>query len=113
MKKMIIWRRLNTSLAILIFLLVIGACLAWYVEYNRYNSLRRSDLLTSDAGKVRLQLAQMSDSFKSLLLDPKNEVERKRGTDAENELGVVLEDIQRNFKDYSGLILATRNIRDF
>jgi methyl-accepting chemotaxis protein WspA len=113
MKKMIIWRRLNTSLAILIFLLVIGAALAWYVEYNRYNSLRRSDILTTDTGKVRLQLTQMSDSFKSLLLDPKNEVERKRSSDAENELGVVLEDIQRNFKDYSGLILATRNIRDF
>ncbi|MDB6123983.1 MAG: Methyl-accepting chemotaxis sensory transducer, partial [Pedosphaera sp.] len=113
MKKMIIWRRLNTSLAILIFLLVTGACLAWWVEYNRSNSLRRSDLLTSEAGKVKLHLTQMSDSFKSLLLDPKNEVEWKRGTDAENDLGVVLENIQRNFKNYSGLLQATRNIRDF
>ena len=113
MKKMIIWRRLNTALALLIFLLVVGAGLAWWVEHNRSISFQRSNLLTSETGKVRLQLAQMSDAFRGQVLDPKNEVERKRGADAEKELGVVLDTLQSQFGKYPGLAASIRSIRDF
>ena len=113
MNRMIVSRRLNTSVAILTFLLVVGAGLAWWVEYQRSVSVHRSDLLTGEAGMVRLQLAQMSDAMRGMLLDPKNEVERKRGTDAEKELAAVLENMASDFRQYPGLLVAVRNVREF
>ncbi|MDB6016798.1 MAG: chemotaxis sensory transducer [Pedosphaera sp.] len=113
MNKMTIWRRLNTSLAILIVLLLVGAGLAWWVEHARSLANHSGDELISDAARVRLQLAQMNDALRGLLLDPRNELEIKRSEDAQRELNTVLGQMQSSFTNYVGLMASLDRIGDY
>ncbi|EEF58577.1 methyl-accepting chemotaxis protein [Pedosphaera parvula] len=113
MRQTTIWRRLNASLAILIFLLVLGAGLAWWVEHNRAVARARSDLLNNQAIKVQLSLVQMSDAMKGLLIDPNNDDEKRAFVLAEKSLTAPLRVIQKNFGDYDALANTIGNIREF
>ena len=93
-KSMTIWRRLNASLIFFILLLLLGVRLAWWMEKARSDALHRGDQLDLEAAKIRLGLAQMSDSLRGLLLDPQNDQEKKAGADAEIELDAALDKIQ-------------------
>src|SRR6478609_919638 len=106
MSKTSIWRRMHASLAVLTFLLVVAAGLAWWVEHNRAVSTARADLLKNQAANVRLQLTYMSDALRGLLLDPQNDLEKKRSKDAETELKNALRDIARDFKHHTELLLT-------
>src|SRR4051794_39739472 len=97
MRKMTIWRRLNASLALLILLLLIGAGLAWWVEYAGSKAALRNNELLAGAARIRLQLVQMNDALRGLLLDPRNDLDRKSSSSAENELNAVLDEMQTNF----------------
>ena len=113
MKKMSFWQRLKTSLAVLILLLIIGAGLAWWVEKTRSTIDHRSDQLENDAANVRLKLVEMGDALRGLLLDPKNEPDRKIGADAEKELEHILDALQSRYADNERLLSSIRNIREF
>jgi methyl-accepting chemotaxis protein WspA len=114
MRKTTIWRQLNTSLAILIFLLVIGAGLAWWVEHNRADSRARSDLLNNQAVKVQLGLLQMCDSIRGQLIDPNNEEEKLVFSSAEGSLNTALDTIQKKFADtHQALSSPIANLREF
>jgi methyl-accepting chemotaxis protein WspA len=113
MKKMSFWQRLKTSLAILILLLIIGAGLAWWVEKARSTIDHRSDQLQNDAANVRLALVEMGDALRGLLLDPKNEQDRKIGADTEKELERTLNALQSRYGDNERLLNSLRNVREF
>ncbi|HWY77848.1 MAG TPA: methyl-accepting chemotaxis protein [Verrucomicrobiae bacterium] len=113
MKRMTIWRRLNASLALLILLLVVGVAVAWWVAVARSQAGHRSDELATDSARVRLDLAQMNDAVRGLLLDPKNDLERSRYKEGTNDLASVLRDMQREFSEHDKLMLSIANIGDF
>ncbi len=113
MKKMSFWQRIKTSLAIPILLLIIGAGLAWWVEKTRSSIDHRSDQLQNDAANVRLKLVEMDYALRGLLLDPKNEPDKKLGTDAEKVLEHVLDALQSRYGDNERLLSSIRNIREF
>lgn len=113
MKKMSFWQRLKTSLAVLILLLIIGAGLAWWVEKTRSTIDHRSDLLENDAAKVHLKLLEMGDALRGLLLDPKNEQDRKISADAEKELEHVLDALQSRYGDNENLLNSIKHVREF
>jgi methyl-accepting chemotaxis protein WspA len=114
MKRMAIWRRLNASLMILILFLIVAAGLAFWVERVRGHASHRNAQLDSDANLVQLGLAEMSDSLRGLLLEPKGEPEIRRETDEETNLvGAGLRDIQVRFADDEELADPLRNIGDF
>src|SRR5262249_8014560 len=113
MKKMTIWRRLNTSLALLILLLLVGAGLAWGVAQVRANAQHRSDVLKTASARIHLDLAQMNDAVRGQLLEPKSEVEKKRYSDAMNDLTVALRELQREFGGYEKLTESLKNLGEF
>lgn len=107
------WQRVNTSLKVLILLLIIGAALAWWVENTRSKIDHRSDQLENNAALVRLKVLEMSDAFRGLLLDPKSEADKKMGADAEKELERLLNTLQDDNSGDETLVKSIRNLRDF
>ncbi len=110
---MTIWRRLNASLALLILLLLIGAALAWWVAAARSQAGLRSAALWTGHWRIQLDLAQMNDAVRGLLLDPKNDPERNRYKDATNDLARVIRDMQREFSEHDKLMQSLINLADF
>jgi methyl-accepting chemotaxis protein WspA len=116
MKKLPIWRRLNLPLAALLTLLLMGVGLAWWVQSERSESRHRNDQLDNDAMKVRWKLAQMSDSLRAALLDPKNAAEKTGSLDAMSELNDILKNIESRYLDQPNnddLMNSLRRIRKF
>jgi methyl-accepting chemotaxis protein WspA len=107
---MTIWRRLNTSLALLILLLLVGAGLAWWVAQERANAQHRSDMLKTASARIHLDLAQMNDAVRGLLLEPKSDLERKRYGEATGDLAIVLREMQRA---YDKLTESLKNLGEF
>jgi methyl-accepting chemotaxis protein WspA len=113
MIKLTIWRRLNTPLAFLTLLLLIGAALAWWVEKSRLQADRRSDDLIASTAVVRLELVQLSDSLRGLLLDPKSDADRKSNAMAEKDLGAVLTEMERKYGAHAELTNSLYNLLDY
>jgi methyl-accepting chemotaxis protein WspA len=107
------WQRVNTSLKVLILLLIIGAALAWWVENTRSKIDHRSDQLENNAALVRLKVLEMSDAFRGLLLDPKSEADKKLGLDSGKELERILNMLQDDYPNDESLVKSIRNLRDF
>jgi methyl-accepting chemotaxis protein len=113
MKHMTIWQRLNTALLLLILLLLVGVGLALWVEERRWTASHRSDELSATRDRVNLDVIQLSDALRGLLLDPKNETEKKRWFTAQNDLANNLDFIQKNYRTHQEVLSSMRDIRDF
>lgn len=100
MKKLNIWRRLNGSLASLILLLIIAIALAYAVDKARSNYAAFDNQLDEQAALVRLDLVEMNDALRGLLLDPNSVQERQRLREGENGLRAALHHIETNFPAY-------------
>ena len=90
---------MNLPLAALLSLLLMGVGLAWWVQAERSESRHRNDQLDKDAMKVRWKLAQLSDSLRAALLDPKNANNKSVDIDTMNELNDILKDIENRYQD--------------
>ncbi len=107
LKTLNIWRRLNASLATLILLLIIASVLAFSVDKARTNNAISKHQLDIQAGQVRLDLVQMNDALRGLLLDPRNDQERLRSSGAENDLRATLNKIEADYPAYFNRSNAT------
>ncbi|HXU77973.1 MAG TPA: methyl-accepting chemotaxis protein [Methylomirabilota bacterium] len=112
MKNMTIWQRLNTALFVLILLLMAGAAMALWIEHAAARADKRSDELESKKERIHFDVIQMSDAVRGLLLDPRDEIERKRREVAESDLLNSI-DFQSNFGEVRELLRAVKNIQDF
>jgi methyl-accepting chemotaxis protein WspA len=113
MKKMTIWRRLNTALLLFILLVLVGVGLALWAAEARSSALVRSDRLSSARDRIAYDVVIISDTVRGLLLDPKDETEKTRKREAETDLANTLDFIQSTFAAQSGLMTAVSNLRDF
>src|SRR5271154_5842450 len=114
MKRMPVWQRLNTSLLILTVLLIVSAGLTFWVERVRAKAVHRTDRLESDANLMRLGFAQMGNSLRGVLLDPRTETELRQDSDAETNLvNVAIRDMQSLFSGEADLMDSLRNLGDF
>src|ERR1051326_3000442 len=77
MKDMKIWQRLNTALALLVFLLLIGVAAALWIEQVHSATQRSSADLRDVREQIDLRLTAMGDAFRGVLLNPKDEDSRK------------------------------------
>ncbi|MBE0541160.1 MAG: HAMP domain-containing protein [Verrucomicrobia bacterium] len=114
--KMSIWQRLNTTLALMIVLLLAGFALAWWIEYTRSESLRTSKRLDSDYTRLRYNMVQMSDALRSSLLKAAasgNEAERKQMRDAELDLQTTFQTMRPGALTSPVLADTVRSLRDF
>ena len=85
MKHMTIWQRLNTALALLILLLMVGFGLYVWQEKVGWASIQRTEQLAAAKDRIYFDLIRMSDGLRGLLLDPKNDLEKKRRHEAETD----------------------------
>src|SRR5437763_1423687 len=74
MKDMKIWMRLNTALALLVLLLLIGVASAIWMLKVRSETQHENDTLESAKQLIDLRMTKMSDALRGVLLDRKDDV---------------------------------------
>src|SRR5208282_5689128 len=113
MKDLTIWQRLNTTLWLLIALLLAGVGLALWAVLARSAEVHRSDQLSSAKDRAACDVVLLSDIVRGLLLDPKNGAEERRKGEAEAELASRLKFIQSEFSEYPDLMRSVRSLSEF
>jgi methyl-accepting chemotaxis protein WspA len=113
MKELTIWQRLNTAFWLLIVLLLAGVGLALWAAAARTAEAHRSDQLSAAKDRVAYDVVFISDTVRGLLLDPKNEAEKRRMRDAEADLAAQLKFIQSEFSDHPALMRSVRSLSEF
>src|SRR5271165_2197106 len=113
MKPMTIWQRLDRTLLLLILLLFVAVGLAFWVALERSDANQRSVELSGDRDHVYYDVMLMIDALRGISADPKNELERKRHREAQQDLELTLEGIQRVFKDFPDLLPSVKHLSDF
>jgi methyl-accepting chemotaxis protein WspA len=113
MKKSTIWQRLNTALLVLILLLLAGVGLALWVAEARLEASHRSDQLSATRDRIAYDVVLISDTVRGLLLDPRNEAEKKHKHDAEQDLAVRLNSIPVGYRNRENLMAAVDSLRVF
>jgi methyl-accepting chemotaxis protein WspA len=121
MKTVTTWQRLNTAFWLLIVLLLAGVALALWAASARSDADRRNEQLAAARANIAYKAVLISDTVRGLLLDPKNELEKRHKREAEADLADQLKFIETNFPDYPELMLSvsnlsvftTRNLADF
>src|SRR5260370_37839926 len=106
MNELTIWRRLNTSHALLILLLFIAALLAGWVEKTRSTNLLRIEQLTDDAERIRRLSLEMTDMlrWRRTPLDPEQETERRRIQAAYRDLLADIDNLKSHFPAHAELM---------
>jgi methyl-accepting chemotaxis protein WspA len=113
MKTVTIWQRINTAFWLLIVLLLTGVVLALWVARARSEGLQRSDQLGAAYESIAYKMVLLSDTVRGLLLDPKNEPEKRRRTETETDLTAQLQAIESTFPKYPDLLRSVDNLREF
>src|SRR6266436_521668 len=113
MKQMSIWQRLNTALFLLVLLLMIGCGLALYIEVAVAKAERRAQELANKKDRISLDLLLMSDSIRGLLLDPRNEADKKHRPETEKDLKTSFEFIKAAYKNQSSLLGSVENLAGY
>jgi methyl-accepting chemotaxis protein WspA len=113
MKTATIWQRLNTAFWVLIVLLLASVGLALWVASVRSAAAHRSDELSAAKDRIAYDVVFISDTVRGLLLDPKNDAEKRRKQEAEADLGSRLKLIQGEFSDYPDLIRSISDLSEF
>ena len=110
---MSIWQRLNTALFLLVLLLMIGCGLALYIEVAVAKAERRAQELANKKDRISLDLLLMSDSIRGLLLDPRNEEDKKHRPETGKDLKTSFEFIKAAYKNQSSLLGSVENLAGY
>src|ERR1019366_4857307 len=104
---------INTAFWLLIVLLLAGVGLALWVASARSASAHRSDQLSAAKDRIAYDVVLISDTVRGLLLDPRNEPEKRRKHEAEADLASRLTFIQREYSQYPDLMHSVSNLLEF
>jgi methyl-accepting chemotaxis protein WspA len=113
MKTVTIWQRLNTAFWLLIVLVLAGVGLALWAAAAGSARVRRGDQLSEPKNSIKYDVVLISETVRGLLLDPKNEAEKRRKREAEADLAAQLNVIRSTFNDYPDLMHSVSNLSDF
>ncbi len=110
---MTIFQRLNTSLALMMALLLSAVGLVFWVQDGRMEALLRRERLSAMHFRLCYDLLVMTDALRALSVDPKNETEGLRRAEAEKDLREQLRTAREENRDYPELTSAIKNLDDF
>ena len=113
MKKTTIWQRLNTTLLMLILVLLAGVGLALWVAEARMSATQRIEQLSATRDRIRYDVLLISDTVRGLLLDPKNDAEQNQKREAEVDLMATLNSIPANYTNDAPLMTTVNRLRAF
>ena len=111
--KLSIWQRLNSSLAMLIGLLLLAGGLAWWIERTRSDADHLSEILNGGSYRIPLNILQTSLAVRNLLDNPKSDAQKKLFRDAEADFSAAIKDLQASFPDQPELTDALKNLQDY
>lgn len=115
--KMSIWRRLNTTLAILIGLLLLAGGLAWWIERTLSEADRKSAVLEAANYRIRHDLGLMSSSITRLLsglpADQRADTTTNTLREAERDLLYTVDSLRPEFRNQPVLISELQSLYDF
>src|SRR5436189_2368899 len=94
MKHMTMGQRLNTTMALLLLLLLMGFGLFSWNRQTRWEANQRNYQLTQFRDHIETDLLTLSDSIKGLLLNPKDPVETNRWRVTQSDLSATLDAVQ-------------------
>jgi len=113
MKIETIWQRLNIAFWLLVVLLLAGVGLALWVVNVRAAGVHRCDELSATKNRVAYDAVLISDTVRGLLLDPKNDAEKRHKREAEADLAGQLKFIQTEFAGQPDLMRSVNNLSEF
>src|SRR5258708_4559348 len=93
-KRMTIYQRLRTTLALLILLLLAGFFVALRIEQAGGQAESQSNQLDAYRDRIRANAYLMNSSLRGVLLNPKDTSENNRRKDAEDDLVVAMNFLQ-------------------
>ncbi len=111
--KLTLWQRLNATLVGLILLLMAGFLLELWAKESNWAAATRREQLSGTKDHINLDMMRMSDAMRGALLDPKNDIEKRRRDSAEADLTACFERMQSTTADRPELLGAIRKLRDF
>jgi methyl-accepting chemotaxis protein WspA len=110
MNKGILWSRARAAQVIAILSLLTGFALGWGALQTHRDTLGRIAHLNALRDRIFADVIQTSDALQAWLLDPKSELTRKPGRDAQNDLVSVIDSLQTQFAERAELISAVRSL---
>ncbi len=113
MKKMTILQRRNTALLLLILLALLGVIMAQVIADKGRETTDYNATLSGARYRIDSEVVKISDTVRGLLLDPKNESERRYKREAEDRLSTDLNLLTQASTNHHELLLAVNNLRDF
>jgi len=117
MKKWSISRRIKFLLGGIIVLIIFDDVFAWWVDRHMdwiaTNVDHRELAVMNTTDRMRHDLSQISGSLSLLLLDPKNEVEKKAKQDADDDRAKALEELGTLVQEQPDLLKNVQSLSDF
>ena len=113
MKDVTIWQRLNRAFWVLVVLLLASVVLNKWVESALSAAARRSAQLSEAKHIIDYDGVFISETVRGLLLDPKNDDEKRRKDEAEKDLASQFKFIQTGYRDYPDLMRSVSNLSAF
>jgi methyl-accepting chemotaxis protein WspA len=113
MNKTTIARRQSRAQLVMIGMLLAAVGLAFWGEKAGSRAVENNAQLMMGADRIRNDALQMSDALRGLVLNPKDDLDKKRRRDAENDLTTTLETMQRTFAQQPETLNALRNLASF
>src|SRR5438046_160447 len=111
--KLTLWQRLNATLIGLILLLMAGFLLELWVKESYWTAANRGEQLSGSKDRLYMDMMQLSDAMRGVLLDAKNDFEKRRRDSAKTDLGGTFDKIQGAFSDRPRLMGSLKKLRDF
>lgn len=115
--KMSIWRRLNTTQAVLIGLLLLAGALAMWIERGLSDAGRKRDVMEAANYRILYNFTRMHDALSritaSSAIQSRGESLTNVLREAEKDLLYTLENVETQFRREGGLISTLQNLEDF
>jgi methyl-accepting chemotaxis protein WspA len=112
-KRMTIYQRLRTTLAVLILLLLAGFFVALRIEKAGAQADSQNSQLAAARDRLLADAYLLNSSLRGVLLNPQDHSENSRRQDATNDLVVVMNSLQTQFADQPDLMHSLQTLRDF
>jgi len=115
--KMSIWRRLNTTQAILIGLLLLAGGLAWWIERTLSEANRKSTMLEAANYRILYDVSRMNGSLSRLLadspIDQRTDAATNTLREAEKDLLYAVESLRPELRKQPVLTSELQSLHDF
>ena len=110
--KMSIWQRLNTTLAILVGLLLLASGLAWWIQHVYADATNQKAQLNGINYRIHGDLLRMSAALQAIIENPKSDHHRNLLRETETDILAALKDFQSAAANQPELAQAIQNLQD-